>query len=251
LSITLPPLYWNCIYIPAIHAFIPLYYTPTRHAIVDQPYLYCIPAPVTEHSQLSSPDPAKMSGPSRYDPSLDFDSGDGDLSIPGSMTSPQLGTFSSQSRRHVDMPNTPTRSNTINGRSSQFSGANSEAGPSRMRPHTPSTPHQENGKPTMERTESQPQRSRSLNMHKKLPQLFTRTSAKSPLSATDRIGYSRRPGDPRPPPLITPEIARKVGRWIKEMVVCNFDLERGPVVERRIIGRRWGPGEKENVYVCL
>jgi hypothetical protein len=191
-----------------------------------------------------------MSGPSRYDPSLDFDSGDGDLSIPGSMTSPQLGTFSSQSRRHLNMPNTPTRSNTINGRSSQFSGANSEAGPSRIRLHTPSTPHQENGKPTMERTESQLQRSRSLNMHKKLPQLFTRTSAKSPLSATDRIGYSRRPGDPMPPPLITPEIARKVGRWIKEMVVCNFDLERGPVVERRIIGRRWGPGEKENVYVC-
>jgi hypothetical protein len=49
--------------------------------------------------------------------------------------------------------------------------------------------------------------------------------------------------------LITPEVARRVGRWVKEVVVCNFDLERGPVVERRIIGRRWGPGEKENVYV--
>ena len=172
------------------------------------------------------------------------------MSIPGSMTSPQLATFSSRSQRHLDTHNTPTRSNTIGSRASHFHGANSEAGPSRlMRPHTPATPNQENGKPTMERTESQLQRSRSLNMHKKLPQLFTRTSAKSPLSATDRIGYSRRPGDPMPPPLITPEIARKVGRWIKEMVVCNFDLERGPVVERRIIGRRWGPGEKENVYV--
>jgi hypothetical protein len=193
-----------------------------------------------------------MSGPSRYDPHLDFDSGDGDLSIPGSMTSPQLGTFSSRSRHPIDASHTPTRSNTIASRSSQFHTANSEAGPSRThsaRPPSPSTPGRRNGQPVMERTESQIQRSRSLNTHKKLPQLFTNTSAKSPLSATDRLGYSRRPGDPRPPPLITPGIAKKVGRWFKEMVVCNFDLERGPVVERRIIGRRWGPGEKENVYV--
>jgi len=193
-----------------------------------------------------------MSGPSRYDPGLDFDSGDGDLSIASSMTSPQLGTYSSRSQYALDMSKTPTRSNTIASRSSQFNNANSEAGPSRThsaRPPSPFTPGRSNGDsiPSMERTESQVQRSRSLNMHKKLPQLFTKTSAKSPLSATDRLGYSRRPGDPRPPPLITPEIARKVGRWIKEMVVCNFDLERGPVVERQIIGRRWGPGEKENM----
>lgn len=90
-------------------------------------------------------------------------------------------------------------------------------------------------------------RSRSLNTHKKLPSLNTQTSARSPLSATDRLGYSRRPGDPRPPPLITPEVSGRMDRWIKEIVVCNFDLERGPVVERRIVGRRWGPGEKENV----
>jgi hypothetical protein len=36
-------------------------------------------------------------------------------------------------------------------------------------------------------------------------------------------------------------------RWVKEIVVCNFDLERGPVVERRVMGRRWGSGERENV----
>lgn len=234
---SLSPLY---IYIPAIDAFVALY---RRHAIVDR----LLPGSHT----LSNPEAGedlvlgKMVGPSRYDPSLDFDSGDGDLSIPGSMTSPQLRTFSSRSRRPLDMPNTPTRSSTISGRPNRFTEVNSEAGPSRLQ--SPSAPIGEHGKPVMERTESQLQRSRSLNMHKKLPQLFTSTSAKSPLSATDRIGYSRRPGDPRPPPLITPAIARKVGRWIKEMVVCNFDLERGPVVERRIIGRRWGPGEKENV----
>lgn len=43
------------------------------------------------------------------------------------------------------------------------------------------------------------------------------------------------------------DVARKMGRWVKEIVVCNFDLERGPVVERRAGGRRWGLGEKENV----
>lgn len=42
-------------------------------------------------------------------------------------------------------------------------------------------------------------------------------------------------------------VRQKMERWVKEIVVCNFDLERGPVVERRAVGRRWGPGEKENV----
>jgi hypothetical protein len=41
--------------------------------------------------------------------------------------------------------------------------------------------------------------------------------------------------------------ARRMDRWVKEIVVCNFDLERGPVVERRAVGRRWGPGLKANV----
>ncbi|KAL7418405.1 hypothetical protein Q5752_006863 [Cryptotrichosporon argae] len=62
-----------------------------------------------------------------------------------------------------------------------------------------------------------------------------------------RLGSARRPGEPRPPPLVGTDVARRVGRWVKEVVVCNFDLERGPVVERRALGRRWGPGEKENV----
>lgn len=71
----------------------------------------------------------------------------------------------------------------------------------------------------------------------------------SPVARTPsmKLGWSRRPGDPRPPPLVNPFVALKMSRWIKEIVVCNFDLERGPVVERRVIGRRWGPGEKENV----
>lgn len=52
---------------------------------------------------------------------------------------------------------------------------------------------------------------------------------------------------PRPPPLVDDKTAAAMSRWVKEVVVCNFDLERGPVVERRAVGRRWGPGEKENV----
>ena len=62
-----------------------------------------------------------------------------------------------------------------------------------------------------------------------------------------RLGWSRRPGEPTPPPLVDEVVAQRMERWIKEIVVCNFDLERGPVVERRLLGRRWGPGEKENV----
>lgn len=62
-----------------------------------------------------------------------------------------------------------------------------------------------------------------------------------------RVGWTRRPGEARPPPLVPEQVIRGMGRWVKEIVVCNFDLERGPVVERRVMGRRWGPGEKENV----
>ncbi|KAK4685933.1 hypothetical protein P7C73_g4202, partial [Tremellales sp. Uapishka_1] len=50
-----------------------------------------------------------------------------------------------------------------------------------------------------------------------------------------------------PSPLLDEETSRNMSRWVKEIVVCNFDLERGPVVERRAAGRRWGVGEKENV----
>ncbi|WVR00265.1 hypothetical protein IAU59_007408 [Kwoniella sp. CBS 9459] len=111
-------------------------------------------------------------------------------------------------------------------------------------------------------------RSRSLNV--KLPSVSLDTSSSTinpskrgssglhrdnmPMSATSsratptsKIGWSRRPGEPRPPPLVSDGTASKMNRWVKEVVVCNFDLERGPVVERRAGGRRWGPGEKENV----
>lgn len=72
----------------------------------------------------------------------------------------------------------------------------------------------------------------------------TRNGARTP---SMRLGWSRRPGEPRPPPMVEQGVRRRMERWVKEIVVCNFDLERGPVVERRAVGRRWGPGEKENV----
>lgn len=46
---------------------------------------------------------------------------------------------------------------------------------------------------------------------------------------------------------IDPEVATRMKRWVAEIVVCNFDLDRGPVVERRMAGRQWAKGEKANV----
>ena len=43
------------------------------------------------------------------------------------------------------------------------------------------------------------------------------------------------------------DVARKMQRWVQEVVVCNFDIDRGPIVERRMIGRPWGKGERANV----
>jgi len=88
-------------------------------------------------------------------------------------------------------------------------------------------------------------RSRSLNI--KSPPIDFDSTTTPTRTPSMRLGWSRRPGEPRPPPLIKDDVGRKMRRWVKEIVVCNFDLERGPVVERRAVGRRWGQGEKENV----
>lgn len=216
--------------------------------------------------------PVKMAGAARYDPSLDIDSGD--LSVPSSLGSPQYGTLLPSRapprahRRDISSPSPSRRSYTPSSVHEQTRAStsspetsvndddtNSQAGPSRSNSARPPSPSPlsgpDMGPPTLSSrlSGSGVHRSRSLNTHKTLPSLNTHTSARSPLSATDRLGYTRRPGDPRPPPLITPTVGGRMERWIKEIVVCNFDLERGPVVERRILGRRWGPGEKENVSV--
>ncbi|WVO12525.1 hypothetical protein L204_100125 [Cryptococcus depauperatus] len=111
--------------------------------------------------------------------------------------------------------------------------------------------------PTTRRISSSLGRSRSLNVRMPSVDLSTQTFDKgkeTPMSATNsrltptsKTGWSKRPGEPRPPPLMSNDIAQRMSRWVKEIVVCNFDLERGPIVERRARGRRWGPGEKENV----
>lgn len=46
---------------------------------------------------------------------------------------------------------------------------------------------------------------------------------------------------------VDPDVAAKMKRWVQEIVVCNFDLDRGPIVERRMAGRPWAKGEKANV----
>lgn len=43
------------------------------------------------------------------------------------------------------------------------------------------------------------------------------------------------------------DVSEKMQRWVQEIVVCNFDIDRGPMVERRMIGRPWGKGERANV----
>lgn len=49
------------------------------------------------------------------------------------------------------------------------------------------------------------------------------------------------------PHFLDPEAVSLMSRWVEEIVTCNFDLDRGPVVERRMMGREWGKGEKANV----
>ncbi|ORY33392.1 hypothetical protein BCR39DRAFT_519739 [Naematelia encephala] len=102
------------------------------------------------------------------------------------------------------------------------------------------------------RTSSSSSLNRSRSLNTPLSLIDTDTASRGPASATTRTpsmrpGWSRRPGEPRPPPLVNDSVGKRMSRWVKEIVVCNFDLERGPVVERRAWGRRWGPGEKENV----
>lgn len=105
-------------------------------------------------------------------------------------------------------------------------------------------------------------RSHSLNVRIPSVDLSTKDDFKSASSATaaqspdvwddepansDGTQADKPLPSPRPPPLVDDKTAAAMSRWVKEVVVCNFDLERGPVVERRAVGRRWGPGEKENV----
>lgn len=97
-------------------------------------------------------------------------------------------------------------------------------------------------------------RSRSLNV--KIPSVdlsqgprdvSSATTATTPHSSLGRPGAAPSTHSPRPPPLIDDDTATRMSRWVQDIIVCNFDLERGPVVERRAGGKRWGPGVKENV----
>lgn len=196
--------------------------------------------------------------------SYEPDTGDISLSLPSSSSEPQLAALLSDPRRpgglghrrDVSSPTpsrfsrpheppslrptieSPTRATTSRFEAEQLKPV---AGPSRPPPNIPP--------PMMKRLSSGVHRSRSLNV--RLPSVDLSNNpgpqSASALTPSTRLGFSRRPGEPRPPPLITPVVYQSMSRWVKEIVVCNFDLERGPVVERRVAGRRWGPGEKENV----
>lgn len=45
------------------------------------------------------------------------------------------------------------------------------------------------------------------------------------------------------------DVSERMERWVQEVAVCNFDIDRGPIVERRMRGRPWGRGERANVSV--
>lgn len=154
-----------------------------------------------------------------------------DLGIESSYMSSSSSSPTAGPSRYFDPETTPTRS-----RESPLPG------PTPRRTSSNSSTHSLN-------------RSRSLGNRLAIPS--SSASASTTPSPTDgrngartpsmRLGWSRRPGEPRPPPMVELGVRRRMERWVKEIVVCNFDLERGPVVERRAVGRRWGPGEKENV----
>lgn len=156
-----------------------------------------------------------------------------------------------------------------NGDSSSYAPRNSTStGPSPAPSLTPSATHSRGGAPHAAGTASTTGRrgvTRSHSLSVRIPSvdLSGKTEFQSAASATaaqsPNAWEDERPADdddtpmekplpsPRPPPLVDDKTAAAMSRWVKEVVVCNFDLERGPVVERRAVGRRWGPGEKENV----
>lgn len=129
--------------------------------------------------------------------------------------------------------------------------------------HPPSTPTISINTPTS-LAARRPGVTRSRSLSVKIPTVDLASRGNDPASATVTSSATTSAGpfakklldpntssplvaSPRPPPLVDDDCAQKMSRWVKEIVVCNFDLERGPVVERRAVGRRWGTGEKENV----
>jgi hypothetical protein len=48
-------------------------------------------------------------------------------------------------------------------------------------------------------------------------------------------------------PFVAEPIARRMQRWVHDVVVCNFDLETGPVIDRSILRPSRSKREKENL----
>lgn len=204
---------------------------------------------------------------SRYDE--DSDSGDISLSIPLSQSSPQLSSILHNNHagpsRHRDVHSpTPKRllGKTLwpraNGDVDDDSTPGRTASPSHDRRSHSANPFGGDSSPipmtrrTSSSTTIKPvSRSRSMNV--RLPSVDLSadrrkgSNGSTTRTPSTRLGWTRRPGEPRPPPLVNEDTVYRMERWVKEIVVCNFDLERGPVVERKVMGRHWGPGEKENV----
>jgi len=211
---------------------------------------------------------------SRYDE--DVDSGDISLSLPLSQSSPQLSTIlHAGPSKYRDAPTASPTPRRLLGKTlwpkpldtdeedelslDGLPAVNGERRASSAKPQTVSNAQESPTKFTRRTSSSTTvtslSRSRSMNVRMPSVDLSSGNGRNAKPTGngqvgrtpSTRLGWSRRPGEPRPPPLVDEQVAYRMGRWIKEIVVCNFDLERGPVVERRLLGRRWGPGEKENV----
>ena len=50
-------------------------------------------------------------------------------------------------------------------------------------------------------------------------------------------------------PLIANDVAERIRRWVYDIIICNFDLETGPVIERSILRPTRSKRERENLYV--
>ncbi len=88
--------------------------------------------------------------------------------------------------------------------------------------------------------------SSNLSRSRTMPRMRT-PSTDTSLPLTAPAGEYRLAPAPVAQSRLGEETVSGMQRWVEEIAVCNFDLDRGPVVDYRMAGRPWGKGEKDNV----
>lgn len=70
----------------------------------------------------------------------------------------------------------------------------------------------------------------------------------SPPTQAESSSKAKHPLLPGPAsPLIADDTIQRMRRWVYDIVVCNFDLETGPVIDRSVLRPLRGKREKENL----